>query len=151
MTRTISLTVIALLLALCGVSVRAAKPGEVPAGVTANPDFSTHEKKFPWQPSAEQIARLSSQRSAINYDEAKVRPYTLPDVFALSSGAKVTTPAAWEQQRRGELLDLFRRHVYGFAPERPETLAFRVVESDPQAMGGKATLKRVAIRFAASG
>ncbi len=118
-----------------------------PDGVTTNPDFSKYEKKFPWKPSEKLVNSLSSKRSTINYDEAKVRSYTLPDVLTLANGEKVTTATAWEQQRRGELLDLFRRHVYGFAPPKPETLTFRVVESDPKAMGGKATLKRVAISF----
>lgn len=114
-------------------------------------DFSNYEKKFPWKPSEKLVEDSASKKSTINYDEAKVRPYTLPEVLTLASGEKVTTTAMWEQQRRGELLDLFRRHVYGFAPLRPDTLAFRVVESDPKAMNGKATLKRVAISFQLQG
>jgi hypothetical protein len=114
-------------------------------------DFSKYEKKFPWKPSEKLVANSGSKQSTINYDEAKVRPYTLPEILTLASGEKVTTTAVWEQRRRGELLDLFRRHVYGFAPPKPDTLAFRVVESDPKAMDGKATLKRVALSFQLQG
>ena len=121
-------------------------------GITpGSTDFSPYEKKSPWQPSKELVDKLGAKGSSINYDEANVRPYTLPDIFTLTNGAKVTTTAVWEQQRRDELLDLFRRHVYGFAPPKPETLAFRVVESDPKAVGGKATLKRIAISFQLQG
>ncbi|GAH44139.1 unnamed protein product [marine sediment metagenome] len=52
-------------------------------------------------------------------------------------GKKVTTTAVWEQQNRSELLNLFRSEVYGFAPPKPDNLAFRVVESDPQGHGRK--------------
>jgi arylsulfatase A-like enzyme/dienelactone hydrolase len=155
-THRIFFAIVILLLAVCSVPVRAsgsntAEGGGATSAVTTNPDFSKYEKKFPWKPSEKLVNSLSSKRSTINYDEAKVRPYTLPGVFTLTSGEKVTTTAAWEQQRRGELLDLFRRHVYGFAPPKPETLTFRVIESDPKAMGGKATLKRVAIGFQLQG
>ncbi len=143
--------------ALCGIGILPMIHGleahatETPDGVTTNPDLSKYESKSPWKPSEKLVNSLSSKRSTINYDEAKVRPYTLPDAFTLANGEKVTTPAVWEQQRRGELLDLFRRHVYGFAPSKPETLTFRVAESDPKAMGGKATLKRVVISFQLQG
>jgi arylsulfatase A-like enzyme len=156
MTHRIFFAITVLLLAIGSVPVlqnhgRDAHATETPDGVTTNLDFSKYGKRFPWKPSEKLVNSLSSKRSAINYGEAKVRPYTLPDVFTLISGEKVTTSAAWEQQRRGELLDLFRRQVYGFAPPKPETLAFHVVESDPKAMGGKATLKRVAISFQLQG
>ncbi len=150
-------TITVLLVALCGIGILPMIHGleahatETPDGVTTNPNFSQYEEKFPWKPSEKPVNSLSSKRSTINYDEAKVRPYTLPDMFTLAGGAKVTTPAVWEQQRRGELLDLFRRYVYGFAPPKPDTLTFRVVESDPKAMGGRATLKRVAISFQLQG
>ena len=92
-----------------------------------------------------------SAAAGANYDESKIVPYTLPDLFTLADGAKVTTSVVWERQRRGELLEIFRREVYGIAPPKPETLAFRVVESDPQAMDGKATRKQVAISFQLGG
>jgi len=151
MTYRIAPVILVPLLVVCSVPARASEYTKTPDGVTTNPAFSQYERKYPWQPSEKPVNSLSSKRSTINYDEAKVRPYTLPDVFTLASGEKVTTPAVWEQRRRGELLDLFRRHVYGFAPPKPETLTFRVVQSDPKAMGGKATLKRVAISFQLQG
>lgn len=45
-----------------------------------------------------------------SYDEAQIPAYTLPDLLAGSDAA------AWPV-RRDELLELFRRHVYGRAPE----------------------------------
>ncbi len=121
-----------------------------PAAVS-RPDFSKYERKFPWHPSQQLVDSLAGKRPSINYDEAKVRPYTLPDIFASAEGGKVTNTAAWEQSRRMELLNLFRRHVYGFSPSKPDTLAFRVIETNPKAMDGRATLKRVAISFQLQG
>jgi hypothetical protein len=97
------------------------------------------------------LAFLATSAAQSNYDESKIVPYTLPDPFTLADGGKVTTTAVWENQRRGELLELFSREMYGFAPPKPETLAFRVVDSDPQAMEGKATRKQVAISFQLGG
>ncbi|MCX6327857.1 MAG: acetylxylan esterase [Bacteroidia bacterium] len=110
-------------------------------------DFSKYEKKFTWKVSKELVDARSAAQPANNFDEAKVPNYTLPDIFTLANGKKVATTAVWDQQRRSELLNLFRTEVYGFAPPKPDNLTFRVVESDPHAMGGKATLKRVAISF----
>jgi len=43
-----------------------------------------------------------------NYDEATANPYpNLPDVLTLKSGAKVTTPAMWWNQRRPEIVEDF--------------------------------------------
>lgn len=92
-----------------------------------------------WHARPEVVAEAAARDPSINYDEARVPPYVLPDVFG---GAR--TPAAWAR-RRAELLALFRTHVYGHAPGRPEGLRFEVLEEDPRAMGGAATLRRVAI------
>ncbi|NQW99952.1 acetylxylan esterase [bacterium] len=89
--------------------------------------------------------------TASNYDESRITSYTLPDLFTLADGGKVTTSAQWENQRKPELLEIFSREVYGIAPPKPEALAFRVEESDPAAMEGKATRKQVAISLPLGG
>ena len=96
-------------------------------------------------------AERAPAAASSNYDESKVVPYTLPDLFTLADGSKVTTSAVWESQRRGELIEIFRREMYGFSPPKPETLTFRVETSDPAAMEGKATRKQVAISFQLGG
>lgn len=134
----------------CGQGIAPAPAVDVPI-VAPNTDFSKYEKKFPWKVSREFLDIQAAKVPWQNRDESKVPPYTLPDMFRLADGNRVRTAAAWEQQRRGELLDLFRREVYGIAPPKPDTLAFQIVESDPKAMGGKATLKSVAISFQLGG
>ncbi len=97
------------------------------------------------------ISAAAPAAALSNYDESKVAPYTLPDLFTLADGSKVTTNALWEGRRRGELLEIFRSEVYGVAPSKPETLAFHVVETDPAAMEGKATRKKVGMSFQLNG
>ena len=96
-----------------------------------------------WQARPEAIAQASKQQPGFNYDESLVGSYTLPDPLA-SKGGKVTTKEAW-RARRGEILDLFRDNVYGRSPGKPEHIAFSVVEENPSAMGGAATLRRIVI------
>ena len=56
----------------------------------------------------------------------------------------------WDR-RRAEILELFRENVYGRSPGRPEQLRFQVIEENPRAMDGTATLKRVAVESAQAG
>jgi hypothetical protein len=95
-----------------------------------------------WQANPEVVRRVAERQPGFNYDEARVPPYTLPDLFG--GGTAARTPDGW-RRRRGELLELFRAHVYGRSPGRPERLRFEVVEEDARAMGGAATLRRVAV------
>jgi len=95
-----------------------------------------------WRANPDVVARATAQEKRnVNYDEARVPPYTLPDVLG---PAAVKTPAQW-RARREEILDLFRTTVYGRSPGRPEHLTFEVIQEDAHAMSDAATLRRVVI------
>jgi hypothetical protein len=96
-----------------------------------------------WRANPDLAAREARQRPGINYDEARVPAYTLPDPLAVKAG-RVATSAQWTA-RRDEILQLFRDNVYGRSPGPPKDLAFSVVEENPKAMDGAATLRRVRI------
>lgn len=102
-----------------------------------------------WQANPAVVASTAAAQPTFNYDEAKVGTASLPDVLAASTGT-VRTTTAWPA-RRTEILELFRQHVYGRSPGRPANLRFDVVQTDPRAMAGAATLKRVAIVSAQAG
>ncbi len=68
----------------------------------------------------------------------------LPDPLQRHDGTRVASARDWPA-RRDEVLELFRRHMYGRSPGSPEHLAFDVLEENPAAMGGDATMRRVAI------
>ena len=91
---------------------------------------------------------VSAYSQEPNYDESKVPTYTLPDPLVLSSGQTVTKAKTWNSQRRQEILDLFREHVYGKSPGKPEGMRFEVRSVDRQALEGKATRKEIRVLFA---
>ncbi|MDB6023228.1 MAG: hypothetical protein JWQ04_3085 [Pedosphaera sp.] len=70
-----------------------------------------------------------------------------PDPLTMLSGAKVTTPAQWFDQRRPELKALFQHYMYGTLPPAPEHIHFEVERADHAMFGGKATKKEVSIHF----
>ena len=84
---------------------------------------------------------------SLNHDESKVRAYTLPDPLVMRDGRRVTTAKMWRDERRGELLELFETQVYGRKPPTPEGIRFRVVETLPAAIHGKATRKRIRVEL----
>jgi hypothetical protein len=96
-----------------------------------------------WTPKAEVVKKLSEAQPDVNYDEAKVPPYTLPDPLDARDG-RVRSLDAWKA-RRAAILELFREHVYGRSPGRPEQVRFDVLEQSAPAMDGAATLTQVAV------
>ena len=82
-----------------------------------------------------------------NYDESKVPAYELPELLQLNDGTPVKDAAAWNEKRRGEVLELFRSEVYGRRPGRPKALRFEVTKKDEEALGGKARRREVRIHF----
>ena len=96
------------------------------------------------------LAAASAEANAdeTNCDEAKVLPYTLPDPLTASDGTAVTTPEEWFAKRRPELLELFRREMYGVMPGVDRSrLAFETLRTNPVAFDGKGTFKEVRVYF----
>lgn len=85
-----------------------------------------------------------AQPAGFNYDETKVPQYTLPDPLTLASGEKVKSAEDWTGKRRGEILELFRQHVYGRAPKVPAGIRCKLVSSEP-ALDGLAIRRLYAI------
>lgn len=110
------------------------------------PDPAIFETKQPWVPDPELVASQNKRRPESNFDESKVPPWTLPPLLKFADGSPITTPADWSR-RREQLLSVFQSEMFGVSPPRPDGLSFEVVETDPRAMNGAATLKRIAIRF----
>ncbi|MBI3697582.1 MAG: acetylxylan esterase [Acidobacteria bacterium] len=88
-----------------------------------------------------------TQRGPVNYDEAKVPRYTLPDPLLMASGERVTDAKTWVERRRPEILRLFETYVYGRSPERPAHLSFELDSIARDALGGTAVRKQVSVRF----
>lgn len=97
-----------------------------------------------WQANPDTVERAGRGRPEYNYVESRVPAYTLPDPLRRPDGTTVTSPESWAGQRQ-RVLELFREHVYGRSPGRPDRLWFEVRETNPAALGGKAGLRRIAI------
>jgi hypothetical protein len=80
-----------------------------------------------------------------NEDESKVGTYTLPDPLILANGARVTTPEDWKTKRRPEILEMFRKEVFGRSPGRPDGLKFEVKATKTNALDGLATRKEILV------
>ncbi|MHB8863539.1 MAG: glucuronyl esterase domain-containing protein [Pirellulaceae bacterium] len=91
----------------------------------------------------------ASQMPTPNYDEAKVPKYVLPDPLKCENGEPVKDAATWEGQRRPEILELFREHMFGHSPGRPDRLRFEQFDRDDNALDGKAIRKQVTVYFSA--
>ena len=87
---------------------------------------------------------LYAQPAGYNYDESKVPEYELPEVLKLDTGKTVTSVAQWQEKRRPEVLELFRKHVYGRIPADVDNGFISVIQEESnQALGGKAIRRQV--------
>jgi len=83
----------------------------------------------------------------VNYEEAKVPAYDLPELLVTSEGKRITTAKEWREVRRPQIMGLFGNLIYGRVPESatPLEVGFREVKREEDFMGGKATRKDVDI------
>ena len=66
-----------------------------------------------------------------NYDESKVKPYTLPDPLVFADGTPVKDAAAW-RKRRAEIVRLYEKEIYGRVPaSTPRVTWTETVETHP--------------------
>jgi hypothetical protein len=78
-----------------------------------------------------------------NYDESKVKPYTLPELLKMANGEPVKDAEMWFKKRRPEILDLFATEIFGRIPENAPKVKWEVASVDEKAAGGTAILKKV--------
>ncbi|HOO56187.1 MAG TPA: acetylxylan esterase [bacterium] len=92
-------------------------------------------------------AAFSADWTVRNHDESKVPVYMLPDVLVTEGGERVKDKDKWINERRPEVLELFREHVYGRSPGRPENMTFETIFEDDGLYGGLATRRSVRVCF----
>ena len=91
------------------------------------------------------LAGLAQPGFVPNYDEAKMPPYTLPEVLTTPEGKPVTTAREWERRQRPWLLNQFAEHVYGRTPARPVAVRYELRAVDSNARNGQAIRKQIAV------
>jgi len=83
----------------------------------------------------------------VNYTEAKVGDYTLPETLALADGQPVRDAETWYEKRRPEIVRLFEENQFGRCPDRPADMSFDVFDKGTPAFEGKAVRRQVTIYF----
>jgi hypothetical protein len=75
--------------------------------------------------------------NAANYDEAKANVYpNVPDPLVLKNGQRVTSPEAWFDQRRPEIVADYEHEILGRAPANLPAVTWQVVSSTREKYGG---------------
>ncbi len=107
------------------------------------------ETAAPNAAAVKKAAALKSARAKVNYDEAKVPKYELPDPLLMNDGVNFAeTAEIWSSKRRPEILELFKREVYGCMPKVDmKKIKFETLSSVDKALNGKATRKEIRIYF----
>ena len=83
----------------------------------------------------------------VNYTEANVGDYVLPDPLVCADGQKVSDAETWYRKRRPEIVKLFEENQYGRSPGRPGDMSFDVFDKGTSAFDGKAIRRQVTIYF----
>ncbi len=83
----------------------------------------------------------------VNYDEALVGWYSLPDPLVLADGNAVRDARAWFRKRRPEIVRLFEENQYGRGPGRPGGMTFGMFDKGTPALDGKAIRRQVTVFF----
>ena len=83
----------------------------------------------------------------LNYDEAKIGSYTLPDPLLGKDGRRMTDASGWVATRRGEILRDFRDLMYGHTPKLSIRLRAEAIATRKDALDGLASRVLVRLRF----
>jgi hypothetical protein len=73
--------------------------------------------------------------NAANYDESKVKAFTLPDPLVCKDGTKVTSAERWWTERRPEIVGDFDREVYGRVPKNVPEVTWEVTSAAEERVG----------------
>jgi hypothetical protein len=93
----------------------------------------------------------AQDRSKVNYDESKIKPYVLPDLLTTSSGKKVNSVKVWEEQRRPEIMKMFMEQMYGVTPTEKINVRYEIVSENRYALDSTAIQRQVKFIFTGNG
>jgi len=116
--------------------------GIICTAICATTGNVVYSQNAPVKPAAAVVAGIP-----VNYDEAKVGTYTLPDVLMLKNGKKVTDKQTWLSQRRPEIVKLFEEYQFGEMPPKPAALSFNIFDKGTPVFNGEVIRKQVTVYF----
>lgn len=95
---------------------------------------------------AERI-KIRAWKTTLNFNEAKVPAFSLPDPLLRTNGEKICDSTGWLDGQRSEILRLFEDHVYGVSPGEFGQLDFGGIHYEASVLQGLAVLKEIDIYF----
>ena len=104
-----------------------------------------------WKASAPVVEKLSKEKSGFNYYEDKIPNYTLPVILTSLDGVEIASSDQWDKIRRPEIIELFRKNVYGRIPDTKYSETFNILRLDSTALEGNATQKEILINIESDG
>ncbi len=104
-----------------------------------------------WKASAQIVEKLSKENSGFNYYEDKVPNYTLPVILTSKDGLEIASSDLWNKIRRPEILELFRKNIFGRVPDTKYSETFKLLSLDSSALEGTATQKEILISIESGG
>jgi hypothetical protein len=104
-----------------------------------------------WKASAQIVEKLSKEKSGFNYYEDKVPNYTLPVILTSKDGLEIASSDLWNKIRRPEILELFRKNIFGRVPDTKYSETFKLLNFDSSALEGTATQKEILISIESGG
>src|SRR5947207_1973143 len=75
----------------------------------------------------------------------------MPDPLVMLDSSRVASREQWEKERRPELTRLFQYYMCGTFPPPPGNTRGTLAREDRHALGGKATLREVTLRYGPQG
>ena len=84
-------------------------------------------------------------RTLLNYDEAKVSYSSVPSPLINRDGTRITTVAEWENFRRKEIIESYKKLMYGELPGPPDEMDFEILNTKTNALDDTAIRKEIRI------
>jgi hypothetical protein len=114
-----------------------AKPGDsAPRQLTASQDHKLMMEALGIKSLREGANGMNRNApNAANYDESKVKTFTLPDPLVCKDGTKVTSAEVWWTKRRPEIVEDFDREVYGRIPKDVPEVRWEVASTTEEKVG----------------
>lgn len=84
----------------------------------------------------------------VNYTEAKVGSYTLPDPLKCLDGQIVKNSQTWFNKRRKEIINLFEQNQFGVTPKNKIEVNYDVFEREGSAFNNSAKRTQVTLNLA---
>lgn len=91
------------------------------------------------------VCSMSFAQFETNYEESKIPEFNITDPLTTFAGEKITTSDAWIEKRRPELFEFFENKVYGKVPENLDSISFKLLEENENALNGTALRKQVEV------